>query len=168
MFLRMRGTRLDFFEGHYLSGHSIGTNQESYLDQNVLVLTFPGVYALNGWLGATPNKLYPRFHCLGPHVMERDSCMIRGFYIVSLPQFKLDGSLNPVFLAASDILVMYHYSPGTYIVHGNYIYTNMCKSSGNSKIDDLNIPKNEPLLVLEYWSKKIEEKIHLCNPDNRW
>ena len=37
-----------FFHSHALSGHSIGTNQERYLDQYILVLTLPGVYSLNG------------------------------------------------------------------------------------------------------------------------
>ena len=67
---------VELFESHYRSGHSLGTNQESYLDQNILILDLPGVYALNGWVDATPNKLYPFFHCLGHHVMEQAHCLI--------------------------------------------------------------------------------------------
>ena len=37
-----------FFDNHALSGHSIGTNHERYLDQYILVLTLSGVYSLNG------------------------------------------------------------------------------------------------------------------------
>ena len=60
---------VEFFKSHDRSGHSIGINQESHLDLNILALTFPGVYALNVCVDATPNKSYPVFHCLIPHVM---------------------------------------------------------------------------------------------------
>ena len=53
---------VDFFESHALLGQSLGTNQERYLERNVLALTLPGAYALDGWVDATPKKLYPTFH----------------------------------------------------------------------------------------------------------
>ena len=47
---------VDLFESCAYSGYSIGTNQEIYLDQNILLLKFLGVYSLNWWLGETPKK----------------------------------------------------------------------------------------------------------------
>ena len=83
-----------------------------------------------------------------------------------VPQFNKYGSLYPVLLSATDILVMYHRSVGNHIVHEDYVYTKLCKSAQKSKIKDFKSPRNEPLIVLDYWSKKIEEYFHLCNPDN--
>ena len=34
------------------------------------------------------------------------------------------------------------------------------------KIKYFNSPRNEPLIVLDYWSKNIEEYFHLRNTDN--
>ena len=48
---------VEFFKIHTCSDHSLGTNQERYLDQNILTLTLPGTYALNGWVDATYKKL---------------------------------------------------------------------------------------------------------------
>ena len=76
---------VDLFEIHYRSGHSLGTNQESYLDKNILILALPGVYALNGWVDATPKRLYPTFHFLGPHVTEQAHCQIKDLYILYVP-----------------------------------------------------------------------------------
>ena len=61
---------VNFFESHAYSGHSLGTNQNSYLNQNILAPTLKGVYDLNGWVDETPKKSYPIFHCLGTHVTE--------------------------------------------------------------------------------------------------
>ena len=60
---------VDFFESNNLLGHTIGSNQEKYAEQNILTLTLSGVYALNGWVYDTPNKSYPRFNFLVPHVI---------------------------------------------------------------------------------------------------
>ena len=106
---------VDFFESHDCSDHSIGTNQERYLDQNILSLTLTGAYALNVWVDATPNKLYPRFHCLVPHVKKKYHFLINELDIVSVPQFDQGGSLYPVPLSATDNLVVYHCSVGTHI-----------------------------------------------------
>ena len=62
---------LNSVKSHTRSGHSLFTNKEIYLDQNILALTLSVVYALNGWVYATPKKLYPTFHCLGPLVIEQ-------------------------------------------------------------------------------------------------
>ena len=35
-----------------------------------------------------------------------------------------------------------------------------------TKIKDFNSPRNEPLIVLDYWLNKIEEYFHLRNLDN--
>ena len=55
---------VDFFDRHYRSGHSLYTNQQRYLDQNILAMTLRCVYALNGWVYATPNKYYQNFIAL--------------------------------------------------------------------------------------------------------
>ena len=76
------------FKSHARSDHSIGTNKERYLEQNIPELTFPGAYALNGWVDATTKKYRPKFHCLGPHMTEQAHYLIKEFYIVVVPQFK--------------------------------------------------------------------------------
>ena len=76
---------VDFFESHTCSGQSLDTNQERLLDQNILTLTLPGAYTLNGWVDATLNKSYPRFHCLGPHVTEQSHFLVKRMYIVYVP-----------------------------------------------------------------------------------
>ena len=35
-----------------------------------------------------------------------------------------------------------------------------------SKIKDFNSPRKDPLIVLDYWSKNIEQYFHLRDPDN--
>ena len=124
---------VDFLDSHACSGNSLCTNQESYLDQNILSLTFTDVYALDGWVDKTPKKSYPMFHCCGPHVMEQAHWLIKLLYTVSLPQFKWNDSLYPVLLTETDSMEMYHHYVGTHIGHEKYLYTKMCKSSKNPK-----------------------------------
>ena len=76
---------VDFSESHDRSVHSIGNNQERYLDQNMLALTLPGAYDLNRWVYATPTKIYPTFHYLGPHVTEQAHFLMKELYIVYVP-----------------------------------------------------------------------------------
>ena len=106
------------------------------------------------------------FHCLGPHVAEQAHFLIKDFCIVSVWQFKLDESLYPVIFAETASLVMHHSSVGTHLVHENCIYTKLFKCTKKAKIKDFNSPRNEPLIVLDYWSNNIEEYFHLRNPDN--
>ena len=129
-------------------------------------MIFPGLYALNGWLDENSNKSYPMFHCLVPHVAEQAHFLIKDFCIVSVWQFKLDESLYPVIFAETASLVMHHSSVGTHLVHENCIYTKLFKCTKKAKIKDFNSPRNEPLIVLDYWSNNIEEYFHLRNPDN--
>ena len=47
------------------------------------------------------------------------------------------------------------------------MYTPSCaRVPKKSKIKDFNSNRNEPLIVLDYWSKSIEEDFHICNPEN--
>ena len=110
---------VNFFKRHACSGHRLGTNQERYLGLNILALTFTGLYYFNGWVDATPNKLYPIFHCLGPHVTEQAHWLIKYLLIVSVPWSKWYGILYPVRLEATDSMLMYHSSVGTHIFHEN-------------------------------------------------
>ena len=50
-----------FFESHDRSGRSLGTNQERYLEQNILELTLSGTYALNWWVDASQRNSNQRF-----------------------------------------------------------------------------------------------------------
>ena len=61
-------------------------------------------------------------------------------------------------------MVIYDCYFGDHLVHEKYVYTKLCKCL--KKIKDFNTPRNKPLIVLDYWSKKIEEYFHLHNPDN--
>ena len=75
------------------------------------------------WVGGCyPKKLYPRFHYLGPHVMEQYNLLIKELYIVSVPQFNPNGSRQPILLASTESLVIYHCTVGRYIGHDNYVY----------------------------------------------
>ena len=47
---------VDFFDSYVCSDHSLGTNQESYLDRNIPALTLEGAYDLNVWLYANLNN----------------------------------------------------------------------------------------------------------------
>ena len=60
-----------FLKSHDHSGHSIGTNQESYLEQNILELTLAGVYTYNRFVDATLDRSHPRFHYLVHHTTEQ-------------------------------------------------------------------------------------------------
>ena len=75
---------VNFFGIHACVGHSLGTNQERHMEKNIIALTLKGAYALNGWVDATPNKLHPTFHLLGPHLMEQSNFLIKKLYIVSV------------------------------------------------------------------------------------
>ena len=55
---------VNFFKIHSHPGHSVGTNQERYLERNTLAPTFPGTYSLNGWVDATPKHITQRFIAL--------------------------------------------------------------------------------------------------------
>ena len=118
---------------------------------------------MNGWVDETPKKLYLTFHCLGPHLTEHAHCLIKELYIVSIPQFKRDGSLHPVLLVAMYSMEIYHCSVGTHLGLKNYVYTKLCKCAKKSEIKDFNSPRNDPLIILDYWSKNIEEYFHLRN-----
>ena len=46
-------------------------------------------------------------------------------------------------------------------------YTPSCESvPKKNQINDFNSPRNEPIIVLDYWSNNIEEDFHLRNPNN--
>ena len=60
---------------------------------------------------------------------------------------------------------MYHRYVGTHLGHDNYVYNKLWKSSKKPKIKYIKSPKNEPLIVLDHWSRNIEEDFHLRNPD---
>ena len=59
---------------------------------------------------------------------------------------------NLPFYNKTDSLVMYHHSVGTHIGHENFVYTKLGKSTDKSKIKDFNSPRNEPLIILGYFS----------------
>ena len=108
---------VDFFDSNACYIHSIGNNQESYLDLNIPALTLPGTYSLNGWADATPEKLDPSFHWLGPHVMEQSHFLIKELYIAPVAHLKRYFSIYPILLAATTSLVMQNISVGTNFVH---------------------------------------------------
>ena len=116
---------LDFFESHARSGHSICTNRERQLEQNIIPLTLPGAYALNRWVNETPKKSYPAFHCLDHHVTEHAHFLINELCIVSVLNFKQYESLYLVLLAETDGMVIYHSSVGT-ILDTRNTYTPRC------------------------------------------
>ena len=137
-----------FLESHAGSGPSLGTNQESYLDQNVIALVLLVAYALNGLVYATPKKLYPRFHLLVPHKTEHARFLIKELYIFYVPHFKQDSSLCPFLLSETASLVIYRRSVGAHTFHKNCVCTNLCKSAKKSEIKDFKSPRNEPLMLL--------------------
>ena len=98
--------------------------------------------------------------------MEQAHFLIKELYIVSVPQFNRYGSLYPALLAATASLIIYYRSVGNHIGHKNYIYTKLWKCTKKNQINDLNSPRNEPIIVLDYWSNNIEEDFHLRNPNN--
>ena len=61
---------------------------------------------------------------------------------------------------------MYHHYVETHIGQENYVYTNLCNCPKKEKIKDFNSPRKKPLIVLDYWPKKIEEYFHLRDPGN--
>ena len=73
---------------------------------------------------------------------------------------------TPVLLSSTDVLVTYHCPVGTHIGHEKYVYTKLWNSAEESKTKDFNSPRNEPVLVIYYWSNKIEEYFHLHKSDN--
>ena len=83
-----------------------------------------------------------------------------------VPQLKQNVCIYPVLLAETNGLVMYNCSFGTDIVHKSYVYIKLWKITQKDKIKDFNSPRNEPLIVLDYWPNKIEEYFHLRNPYN--
>ena len=85
---------------------------------------------------------------------------------MSAPQFKQYDSIYPVILIGTASMVMYCHYVVTHIGHKNYVYTNLCNSAEKSKIKDFNCPRNEPRIIIDYWSNKIEEDFNLHNPDN--
>ena len=97
---------VELFKIHSCSVHSLGTNQETHLDWNILALTLIGEYALNGWVDDILKKSHPRFHSLEPHIMEQAHYLINGLYIVYVPKFKPDGSLYPDILEATYSMVV--------------------------------------------------------------
>ena len=63
-------------------------------------------------------------------------------------------------------MVLYYHSAGMHLGCNKYVYNNMYKSAEKSKINYFYNPRNKPLIILNYWSKNIEEYFYLCNPDN--
>ena len=47
-----------------------------------------------------------------------------------------------------------------------YVYTKLFKSSEKEKIKYFNSNRNDSLIILDYWSKNIEEYFHLRSPKN--
>ena len=78
-------------------------------------------------------------------------------------QFNIYGSLYPALLEASVSLVMYIFFVGMHIVCDN-LYTNICKSDEKDKKEVFSSTEDEPLIVLDYWSKNIEEYFHTRHP----
>ena len=65
-----------------------------------------------------------------------------------VPQFNIDGILNPVICIADGSMVIYHCEIGMHIGCNNYVYTKMLKSAEKSKIKDYKISTDGLLISL--------------------
>ena len=63
-------------------------------------------------------------------------------------------------------MLMYHCFLWNHIGHENYVYTKLCKCAKKTKIKYFKSPSNDPLIVLDYQSKNIEEDFHPHKTDN--
>ena len=82
---------------------------------------------------------------------------------MSIPNFNTNDSLYPVILEATSSMIMYHRAVVTHLVTITTYTPSYKRAKKPTKIKDFKSPRNYPLIVLDYWSKKLEEYFHLNN-----
>lgn len=89
-------------------GWSSGTTTERYTEINP-ALTLPGMLALGGWSDPHAKVYAPRLECLSePDDTEIASYFLEHLFLISVPQFKVDGKLHPMLSRCAASMIMYH------------------------------------------------------------
>ena len=81
------------YSANVRSGHSLGTNQELYIDWKSIALSLPGGMALNDWDDVNGRPYPPWLSCLGELSREHVERMIEKLYAISHPDFLPNGLL---------------------------------------------------------------------------
>jgi hypothetical protein len=111
------------------TGHSTGTNLDSYADDRNVVRGIAAGKALAGWSNVRASVNVPSFECIrsyDPATAKNVDSFIERLFVVSLPDFQPGGHLYRVLETCAASLVMYHNQVTTELNADNVI------SSGKS------------------------------------
>ena len=99
---------VSFFESCVRSGHSIGSNQDHYVDRCNLAIALPGGLAINEWPDAHGKVQPPRLSCLPSTEVRHALEMVAQLFVITHCDFLPDGVLRPVLVCAFATLLMYY------------------------------------------------------------
>lgn len=141
------------YSANVRSGHSLGTNQESYIDRKSVALSLLGGMALNDWDDVNGRPYPPRLSCLGELSREHIERMIEKLYVISHPYFLPDGPLRPVLRTTFASLLMYYRASERDLGDRHILILHIRNAAIDLNIQDTDT--NTPVDVLRLWSKRI-------------
>lgn len=133
------------------SGHTTGTNVDSYADERNMLRGLPGGMALAGWEDTRAWMRAPHFACLtaSDEILDR---FITDMFTVSLGSFKRGGKLYCVLRICEATLVMYHNTVIREMGNSNVLSSKLMEVARKARISDSSFPQDAPELLLSRWS----------------
>jgi len=148
------------------TGHSTGTNLDSYADDRNVVRGIAAGKALAGWSNVRANVKLPSFECLRTDDLDTQrsdvDSFIKELFVVSLPDFGPAGHLYRVLETCAASLVMYHNQVTTEMKASNAISSKLREVACAAKIGHHGIA---PAVVLAKWSDAIHADYCNNNPE---
>ena len=147
---------INIFSSNARTGHSTGTNNDSYLDKKNPARGLPAAHALHGRKDLYTKVIVPRMtaEVLGKAGAKKGLDLINSLFpAVNIPDFQKGGRLWVVLERSAASLVR-HYSTAL-TIGNNRVCDMMAKAARSANINDDAFPDLSPELVLLEWSKKV-------------
>ena len=147
------------------TGHSTGTNLDSYADDRNVVRGIAAGKALAGWSNVRASVNVPSFECIrsdDPATAKDVDSFIERLFVVSLPDFQPGGHLYRVLETCAASLVMYHNQVTTELNADNVISSRLREVACLAKIGRHGMAA---AVVLARWSDAIHADYHSKNPE---
>lgn len=147
------------------SGHSTGTNLDSYLDQSYIVRGLRGAKVLNEYINIEAETAVPRLEALGSSALETMNHFISLLYINNIPQLQPMGTIHIVLRTCTASLIMHHQLVTTELGPHNAVSTKLRNTAREARLFDARYPNVGPDQILDIWSSIISDDYKARNPE---
>ena len=161
---------VSFFSSHARSGHALPTNQGKYYDKDDIHSSLTAAMCLAGWRDYSAQVSLPNLRCLGQPdaIINR---VVEQLVPNSFDEFKEEGRLRPVLLAAVASLMMYDREVVAVIGPNNAPSLALREAFQKTRTVDSRAPPSStasgpnPIDTLKYWGECIRKNFVESNPD---